>query len=291
MAQRKSTVGWWVAGLAAAAAAVAMLAGCGGRDGDDGAARKACVAQDAVDAAAPITRLGVHFMAGEAPLLMGEVRTAANGATFKTTKARFYVSQLALIDEAGKHVPAQLVDEGGTPLEYGLALLDLEHPDSLGLNLRAPAGTYRGMQVSIGVPQTCETGVTLNHSDASALNPPLDVDSDMYWSWDPGYVFLKFEGQVQDGGAWEGFFFHVGEEPRFVTLDLSLQSSFTISADGGGGPELLADFNRLLVAPGGAFAPDLSNEDTRQVHGGALADQLAENLRGSGFLRLAQGHN
>lgn len=248
-----------------------------------------CLAPSTVDASAPITHVGVHFRAGATPLLLdGEVRSA-NRATFKTSKARFYVSQVALIGEDGQRVGTELVDAQGNRLPYGVTLLDLEKPESLNLHLQAPPGQYRGMAVSVGVPENCGSGAALNHSDASAMEAPLDVDSDMYWSWDPGYVFLKFEGQVRDAGDWEGFFFHVGEEERFATLQL--EAPFTIPAEGGTGPELIADFNRLLTSPTGASRPDITDEDEREVHGGAHADSLAENIRGSGFLHLEQGHH
>jgi hypothetical protein len=249
-----------------------------------------CLPESQIDPSAPITRFGIHFMAGAEPLLMGSELTSANGATFKTTKARMYLSEVALIGESGEQIPADLVDETGERFPFGLTLVDLERPESMGLHIRAPAGSYQGMAISVGVPATCSgSGAELNHTDASAMEPPLDVDSDMYWSWDPGYTFLKFEGQVREGEEWEKFFFHVGEEERFAALTLDLP--FEIPADGGSGPELVADFNRLLVSPSGEPKPDITNEDERQVHGGTHADSLAENIRGSGFLRLVPGHH
>jgi hypothetical protein len=272
---------------AAMVLASSLVLGCGDRG--DSATTETCLPPSTVDPSAPITRIGVHFVAGSAPLLMGNEVTSANGATFKTTKARLYLSQVALIGEGGARVGAELVDAQGNRLPYGVTLLDLERPESLNVHLKAPAGNYQGMAVSVGVPETCGgSGSELNHADASAMEAPLDVDSDMYWSWNSGYVFLKFEGQVQDAGAWEGFFYHVGDDKRFAALELDMP--FTLSPEGGAGPELIADFNRLLVSPTGASNPDITNEDTRRVHGGALADSLAENIRGSQFLRLVQGH-
>jgi hypothetical protein len=248
-----------------------------------------CLAPSTVDAAAPITQVGVHFMAGEAPLVLGHEVTVASGTPVKTTKARFYVSQVALIGEGGERVQAELVDAQGSRLPFGVTLVDLERPESLNLYVRAPAGNYQGMAVSVGVPETCASGEALNHADASAMPAPLDVDSDMYWSWNSGYVFLKFEGQVQDGTRWESYFYHVGGNERFSALEL--QAPFTISPEGGVGPELVADFDRLLVSPAGTPQPDITNGDQRRVHGGALSDSLAENIRGSGFLRLEQAHH
>ena len=265
-----------------------LAAGCGNDSRPPDA--ETCLPESQVDPSAPITRLGVHFMAGTEPLLMGSERASANGATFKTTKARMYLSEVALIGANGERVAAELVDEDGNRLPYGLTLIDLERPDSMNVHVQAPPGSYQGVAVSLGVPSTCSgSGAELNHTDASAMEPPLDVDSDMYWSWDPGYTFLKFEGEVRDDGDWEKFFFHVGEEERFAALELPLP--FIIAPEGGAGPELVADFNRLLVSPSGASKPDITNQDERKVHGGTHADSLAENIRGSGFLRLEPGHH
>jgi hypothetical protein len=272
---------------AAVVLASSLVMGC---DRGESGTPETCLPAPTVDPSAPISHIGVHFVAGSAPLLLDNAVTSAQGATFKTTKARLYLSQVALIGEGGERVGAELVDAQGNRLPYGLTLLDLERPESLNVYLQAPAGNYRGMAVSVGVPESCGgSGAVLNHSDASAMPAPLDVDSDMYWSWNSGYVFLKFEGQVQDASAWEGFFYHVGDDKRFAALEL--HTPFTLSPQGGAGPELIADFNRLLVSPTGESRPDIKNADTRRVHGGALADALAENIRGSGFLRLEQGHH
>ncbi len=87
-----------------------------------------CLAESEVDPAAPITRLGVHFMAGNELLQMGKELTSANGAAFKTTKARMYLSQVALIGASGERVPAELVDEAGGRLPFGLTLVDEGRP-------------------------------------------------------------------------------------------------------------------------------------------------------------------
>jgi hypothetical protein len=116
------------------------------------------------------------------------------------------------------------------------------------------------------------------------MKAPLDVDTDMYWSWNSGYVFLKFEGRVADGTAWDRFFYHVGENKRLAAMEL--RRDFTIAAEGGAGPEIFADFERLLTSAAGESRPDITNTAQRRVHGGDLADVLAENLRQSGFLRF-----
>lgn len=266
--------------------AAALLSACGGGSKP---APEQCLEPSKVDAAAPVTRLGVHFVAGSTMLIPGNEAAFTNGVSFTPTKARLYISELSLLSPTGERVKADLVDASGARLPYGVALLDFERPESMNVHLRAPAGDYRGLALSVGVPQQCESGEGLNHSDASEMSRPLDVDSDMYWSWNPGYVFVKFEGQVESGTGREGFFFHVGEDARFASL--ALEHDFTLSAEGGQGPELIVDFERLITSPAGQPKPDVTNPDQRRVHGGAWADALADNIRGSGFLRLQPSHH
>ena len=244
----------------------------------------ACLAPSPAAEGAPITRFDVRFVSGLAPVTAGAEITSAQGVKLQASKARFYLSQLRLVDEGGRQVPTDLVDEAGNRLPYGVTLVDFERPGSMRFHLRAPAGRYRALAVSVGVPAVCDSGERLNHSDASAMKAPLDVDSDMYWSWNSGYTFLKFEGRVADRAGWQRFFYHVGENRRLATIELA--GDFTIPAEGGAGPELVADFERLLTSATGEARPDITSAAQRGVHGGELADALAENLRRSGFLRL-----
>lgn len=182
-----------------------MTLACGG---DPPPSADSCLAPSKVDPAAPVTRLGVHLLAGGSHLFEGVEARSENGATFKPTKARFYVSQLALIGEGGSRVAADL---GAEPRG----------------RLRASAPARRGL----------------------------------------GHVLEL--------------------EPRPRVPEVRRAGPGRI--DGASGPQIVADFNRLLVSPQGASRPDLTNPAERRVHGGSLADALAENLRGSGFLTLVSG--
>jgi hypothetical protein len=271
--------------LVAFVAVAPVLAACDyGKPAPD-----ACLMPSALPDGAPVTSLDVHFVAGQNPLVIGSEVSPSGGPKIRTSKARFFLSQLKLVDAAGRPVPTELVDEGGNRLPYGVTLVDFERPASMKVHLRAPAGSYSGLSLSVGVPANCESGERLNHSDASAMTAPLDVDTDMYWSWNPGYVFLKFEGQVSQGTGWDRFFYHVGEDERFATLEL--RHDFTIGAEGGPGPSIVADFQRLLTSASGESRPDIKSSGQRRVHGGDLANALAENIRQSGFLRLAPAHH
>ncbi len=113
--------------------------------------------------------------------------------------ARLYLSDLALIDRAGRLVPLRLMENQWQ--HDGIALLDFEDasggcagtPD---MNDRVtgqvPAGDYRGVTFTVGVPSP------VNHSSTETASPPLDLAA-MGWSWQAGRKFIKIELLPADG--------------------------------------------------------------------------------------------
>ena len=65
------------------------------------------------------------------------------GSKVTLSQLRFFVTQPCWAARPRPRCGAELVDAAGKPLPYGLALVDLDKPDSLTLRLRAPAGRLR----------------------------------------------------------------------------------------------------------------------------------------------------
>lgn len=226
------------------------------------------------------------LVAGDAPASLGAPLVAASGARYRLEKLKLYVAQVTLLKADGGHEHALLVDEKGAPRPYGVQLVDAEDRRSLSLSIKAPRGAYVGLELTGGVPPYCPDGVTqLNHADASTMRAPLDVDSDMYWSWDPGYTFFKVEGRVQIGGEQRPFFFHVGDDRRLMRV--ALDGAFQVEA-GASAARMVLDVNRLFVTKDGRYLPriDAAADDDRSVHDGPLSDQVKENIERSGFITL-----
>ncbi len=118
-----------------------------------------------------------------------------NGSARVTlSQLRFFVTQPVFSRTGGQPVSAELVDVAGKPLPYGLALVDLEKPDSLKLRLRAPAGEYDRLSLSIGVYPACNSG-----PQPAALVYPLNAGGGMTWTWTLGYIFVFMEGNKLAG--------------------------------------------------------------------------------------------
>lgn len=244
---------------------------------------EAAIAAVAEDRAAARATIELQAVAGESAFALGAIERSHAGGEYKVTKLRYYLSEPELVALNGATVKARLAAPDGTRMQYGVALVDHSVPSSLAVRLLAPAGTYKAVNLTIGVPDTSPQGGTLNHGDASKRAAPLDVDSDMYWSWNPGYVFLKIEGQVDKGnGSWKPFFYHLGNDRRaklHVHVPLEMKQGEPARA------RFLVDVNQLFVTPEGLDGPNLAAAE--REHGGPSLEQIASNASRSRFVRLA----
>lgn len=240
-----------------------------------------CPGAAPVDPSRVPVALDLKTVAGGAPFALGAPARTQGGVEYVVSKFRYYLSQVTLIDTSGAVFSAPLAGTDGAPLRYGVALVDYADPASLQVNVLAPPGDYKAMDLVFGVPDRCPGGEPLNHGDPSARLSPLDVDSDMYWSWNPNYIFLKVEGRAQVDGASKRFFYHVGGDARAAKVHLHVP--FKVAAGQPARAELVLDVNRLFVTKTGEDGPRLEAGDT--VHGGALADLMAANIAESGFIK------
>lgn len=131
-----------------------------------------------------------EFVCGESYDNVGTSQTTITPKDF-----RFYVSNVALIDENGDAVPLEL-EQDGKWQHQSTALLDFE--DGSGtcdngtteINTTVvgsvPEGNYQSLQFTLGVPKK------LNHEDAAIAPSPLNLTS-MWWNWQGGYKFLRVD--------------------------------------------------------------------------------------------------
>jgi len=158
--------------------------------------------------------VAVHFQAvvGSEKLACG--RTYAGVGTSKSTLSprdfRFYVHNVALLDDTGKAIPLQLAQDGKWQLD-DVALLDFE--DATGgcvngtpeTNDRVvgsvPAAHYKGLRFTLGVP------FNKNHTDLTAQPPPLNLTA-LAWVWNAGRKFARLD--FSSTGMPRGFAIHLG---------------------------------------------------------------------------------
>jgi uncharacterized repeat protein (TIGR04052 family) len=133
---------------------------------------------------------GAPFRCGQSYDNVGTTRSRITPSDF-----RLYVSDVALLTRDGKAVPVALDQDGAWQLR-DVALVDFEDgtgPCSMGTKAvrtvvtgTAPTGDYTGVRFTLGVP------FAMNHGDPTVSPSPLNVTA-MFWNWQGGYKFLKFD--------------------------------------------------------------------------------------------------
>ncbi|MDP1684321.1 MbnP family copper-binding protein [Hydrogenophaga sp.] len=162
---------------------------------------------------------GQAFGCGKSHAGVGTTRSTTTPSDF-----RFYVSELHLLAADGRAVPVQLEQDGVWQLE-NTALIDFEDGSgpcrngTSGVNTavrgQVPAGTYTGVRFTLGVP------FARKHGDPTVSPAPLNSTA-MFWNWQGGYKFLKFDTassgrpatltppDPRGGGSASGFSVHLG---------------------------------------------------------------------------------
>jgi uncharacterized repeat protein (TIGR04052 family) len=155
----------------------------------------------AEDAACGQTYAGVGAMASEIEL----------------RDARFYVSEIFLVDGAGVETEVALDQDGQWQYE-NVALLDFEDGTAAcaeqttaetNTTVRGsiPAGDYVGVHFTVGVP------FELNHLDvdAASTEPPLNLPA-MYWVWAAGHKFMRIDINTDEMPPDNSWNFHLGAQ-------------------------------------------------------------------------------
>jgi len=130
-------------------------------------------------------------------------------ATLTPSDFAMFVSDVRLVTTDGREVAVAL-DQDGLYQDQSLALLDFEDgtgPCANGstdvhaaVTGTVPDGEYAGLRFVIGVP------FERNHLDPTSQPSPLSVTR-MFWVWNAGHKFLRFDAKSATGYSWV---FHLG---------------------------------------------------------------------------------
>ena len=206
---------------------------------------------------------------GEDTLKLGKKYRTAGGDSVRFEFAKFYVSEISLIDTLGAE--HKLV---------GLFLFNMF--DSLAvtrgyaaITIKALPGTYRGIRFSVGVP------FDLNHRDAATQSAPLGMAAEMFWGWNSGYIFNRTEGKVDSAGTEIAFAYHIGDDTRKLGVNLfSLQApgvtTLQVSPTTGGAACMNVKYDALFAKGLNTSSPlkPSMNTNERQAHGGDLLNRI-----------------
>ena len=195
---------------------------------------------------------------GDEPLVLN--RTAPyltpSNEDFKVTIFRYYISNIKLKRADGK--------EFIQPESY--YLLDQARDASLKFTIPdVPVGNYNSLTFTLGVDAARNTG--------GAQTGALAI-SDMFWTWDTGYIFTKLEGSSTKAPN-KALIFHIGGtanvkivEPNMNNRVIQVRESRTP------GVHVRADVLRMFTGP-----QTILFSKTNNVMGGPDAATIAENQR------------
>lgn len=150
--------------------------------------------------------LKFQAMVGAEPFACGKSFSGVgtSNATITPSDFAFYVHDVKLMSANGTEVPMTL-DQDGTYQNGTIALMDFEdatgacsngnaavHTSIVGT---APEGKYTGVKFTVGVP------FDRNHLDLATQPSPLSLTR-MFWAWNSGHKFVRFEAKTAEGKSW-----------------------------------------------------------------------------------------
>jgi hypothetical protein len=223
---------------------VAGNAGAGAAGGSAGAASE-CLQTRSADPAATLLHVPIELVAGGKPFELGGSYPLDAGE-YSVSALAFFLSNATLLLGDGSRVPARFADPGGAPRPYDLHLVTAADPTSLSVDLLAPPGDYKALELGVGVPQGC------NRGDPTRAVYPLNASTGMYWTWATGYMFIRVEGSTLQSSAVRSFAYHVGLDIAYRSVALNTPFSMPTATP----PRLVLDVTRVMASaddPGGGM--------------------------------------
>lgn len=134
--------------------------------------------------------------------------TNAKGEKFTITSLRYFVSNIKLYQADGS---AYMV-----PQEESYFLVNAEDRTTRFTPVMVPEGNYTRMSFILGVDSLRSTMPVEQRTGVLSFDPEHGHEGGgMYWGWNSGYIFVKFEGLYHPAGSQpsddgEPFRYHIG---------------------------------------------------------------------------------
>jgi hypothetical protein len=245
--------------------------------------------------------LRLNLRSGKEALELGKMYKTPGGLDYQVDLVKFYISNVTLVKADGSLLPlpgisltefrgqgatmgaghsanSSSVTAAGQMMSDGQMYKAMGTQNTIAFKARVPAGEYWGVRFEVGVPKE------LNNQDASLQQLPLGVEAGMFWAWNPGYIFYRFEGKTMINGKPQPFLLHMGTDAfRLPVNAFDLQTNkvkFKVT-DSSGQISMNLDVAKAFEKdPSGAVGWDLSKPEKRVMHGGPNVGQAYLNLLG-----------
>jgi hypothetical protein len=189
---------------------------------------------------------------GGVPMVYGEPNALEGGGTLLPLNFRFYISEVALVRDDATEVRVDIVDDGGSPVHYGVQFVIAEEPSSMRFRVLGPPGTYSGVSFLLGVSDACDSGFPGEE--------PFAFSSGMTWDHGLGYLFLRYEGTVTNANTEEAAppAIHMGGlQGILLAPRVQAPGEFTVVENAPAGVHLIFDVDELFA--GATSSLDLSD--------------------------------
>lgn len=195
------------------------------------------------------------------------------GEVVKFSTAQFYASNPSLMDD-----------------DQVMEMLDTKHmlitPSVTDVELgETEAGHKHMFMINLGIDSL--TNATVQPSDISDVDDPLGAQlNSMWWSWAAGYMFLKFEGEIDydgDNTFDASFEYHIGTNAFYTNLSEMIHTDVEQS-DTHFDLEMEVDYAKIFDQL------DLMTElKTKTMNNMPLAIKIADNFESA--IELEAGHH
>ena len=198
---------------------------------------------------------------GQPFVLNQEYTEPSSGRKLKFTKVKYYISNVMV----GTHALFSEDSYGHFQFNSDNSVFNAGH---------FPVGSHQQVSFQVGVDSV--TNKQKLPSDFPAGHPLADTD--LYWTWNTGYIFIKLEGMVDtttvpDGSLDKVFVFHLGLDPIRKNIVLNVPVT---------GSEADKDPNEITVSVKMEKffnGVDLSTENNTQTMDNLpLAEKMANNI-------------
>ncbi len=215
---------------------------------------------------------------GDQKLALGTPYKNWAGEEFTVTTLNYFVSNFSLKKDDGTVVKI--------PNQY--FLIRQADPKTHTFQLpNVPSGNYAEISFVVGVDSVKSLAPITERT--GALDVTSYGDDGMYWSWNSGYIFLKFEGtspvapvrtsgkrqfQLHVGGFGGGFNGGARTANNLRTITLPIAQKATVRGNIAPEIHILADVKKVFDGP-----TRISLATTNNVHNPAVATPIAENYK------------
>jgi hypothetical protein len=202
------------------------------------------------------------------PFEIGAIYNDDMGNRIRIDNFMSYFSMLNVINPDGTEIPVK-----------DFALINFNEGATFSVELDSK--DYRGLNFNIGIPKEYNKDVDPTTYPNSH---PLSVQGSqgMFWHWNTGYIFTKFEGKADTTGV-EGaeilhpFAFHVGDDPMFRQHQDAQNFNFKIEPGATKVIHIVVDVEKIMKGDGDQI--DIATDYITHTTGNtALATRVMNNF-------------